>query len=731
MFLYNSLSSVRVVESCIALSRRPLGGQIMPFDIERLQTALDRAADCSDDPAVEEAALWSALKAVREEAQKPQASQELHAWLADCGSAATAIDHLLCRYLAAVQLFDCGCYTGCDRVLQELQAALGASAERRLLIWSSCARMALLCGRIGRYGALRALAVKLQAEPDLPPRLQAEVEYALAAACDRERDALGCRHHLRRCDAAAQGVGGSRALLAISGLSLPLAQASLALLEGNLQESAARHQEAARLAEELGLRREQAQATACQARLAFYAGRAEDIEPLLGRAEALAEVPGACWHVLLLCHLVRSQHALQSAMMLGNIRDGKVAARIQELRQRAEAHAREAYRISKEKVGVPRERFRQARNLADILARACDSDAVVHQDGVQMRLASSRLEEAQRHLIEALNYVALVEEPFARALAHHTAAVIHDHHYNLTIARQNYEASLEVLRQYAPGYRLLQLQLEYGNFLRRRLQLPELRCQGLALLAEGKQRAAERCYADLVHRFEVALADVTREEWLQALAQASPHAARSAAFRLVRQEMCRGLRHDLLHALDDLAVAPAERQQAWKDHLRQLVDQLTQLAGSESVSELRLESYDLHDQVAEMLGRRAGTAVETAFLNLVPTGFQVHADRLLLGQALENLVHNAVKAMHQAAPPGRRSINVAAQVRGDEVVIDVTDTAGGVPEAELAALFSGRRGIGLAFADFIARWHGGRAALAWTRVGEGSRFILAIPHKSP
>src|SRR5215510_10347415 len=138
----------------------------MPFDIDRLQTALDRATDCSDNLAVEEAALCSALKVLREEAQKPQASQELHTWLADHEGASDVLDDLPRRYLGAVQLYDCGSYAECDRVLQELQEALGAHSGRRLLIWTVRARMALLWGRIGRYGALRALAAKLQAGPD-------------------------------------------------------------------------------------------------------------------------------------------------------------------------------------------------------------------------------------------------------------------------------------------------------------------------------------------------------------------------------------------------------------------------------------------------------------------------------------------------------------------------------------------------------------------------------------
>ncbi len=114
---------------------------------------------------------------------------------------------------------------------------------------------------------------------------------------------------------------------------------------------------------------------------------------------------------------------------------------------------------------------------------------------------------------------------------------------------------------------------------------------------------------------------------------------------------------------------------------------------------------------------------------------KVHADPELLGEAVFQMAHNAVKFN---LPGGR------AQVRAFEsegrVVIEVADTGVGLTSERLAllgqpfeqsadALRRGQEGLGVgwAFVRYVAEVHGG-----WTRVeslgpGQGSTFSLAMP----
>jgi signal transduction histidine kinase len=120
----------------------------------------------------------------------------------------------------------------------------------------------------------------------------------------------------------------------------------------------------------------------------------------------------------------------------------------------------------------------------------------------------------------------------------------------------------------------------------------------------------------------------------------------------------------------------------------------------------------------------------------VPDGLpRAYADPELLGEAVFQMAHNAVKFNH---PEGRALIQ--ARVSGDLIVIQVTDTGMGLTPEQMAilgqpfeqsadALRRGQEGLGIgwAFVCYVAQVHGGSTHVTSPGRGRGSTFALALP----
>ncbi|MFI4859954.1 MAG: ATP-binding protein [Phycisphaerales bacterium JB063] len=115
------------------------------------------------------------------------------------------------------------------------------------------------------------------------------------------------------------------------------------------------------------------------------------------------------------------------------------------------------------------------------------------------------------------------------------------------------------------------------------------------------------------------------------------------------------------------------------------------------------------------------------------TGLMARMNRMLLEQALINLVDNAVKY----SPEGT-VVEVDARQESSEVKIKVTDQGRGIEPGHLPRLFErfyrtdkarsramGGTGLGLSIVKHIAEAHGGRVQVE-SRLGQGSQFTLVI-----
>ncbi|GEP34144.1 hypothetical protein NSZ01_19120 [Nocardioides szechwanensis] len=179
--------------------------------------------------------------------------------------------------------------------------------------------------------------------------------------------------------------------------------------------------------------------------------------------------------------------------------------------------------------------------------------------------------------------------------------------------------------------------------------------------------------------------------------------------------------HDLLRECVSKVRASSRR-------MRDLIGSLLQHATSTNRS-LEPTTVDLEALVAEVVaGHAAGALVR---FNPLP---QVHADEMLLGQVLDNLIGNALKYV---VPGERPQVTVSARaVSSDRVAVAVADRGIGLPEGEHKAVFEefhrahreyDGSGLGLAICRRIVRRHGGTIVARDNPDGAGSVFEFTIP----
>ena len=174
------------------------------------------------------------------------------------------------------------------------------------------------------------------------------------------------------------------------------------------------------------------------------------------------------------------------------------------------------------------------------------------------------------------------------------------------------------------------------------------------------------------------------------------------------------------------------------DHLRTLFERMLDLAQAESgillISREPILAGTLIREALEMhrsLARRGGMT-----MTVIPgvDGAQVMGDALRLRQTFANIIHNAIKF---TAPGG--TLTVSGQIEAGRVTIRFADTGTGIAPEVLKSVFQpfhrlrsaldGQHqgaGLGLAFANTIAKLHGGSVSLAST-VDRGTTVTVELP----
>ena len=172
------------------------------------------------------------------------------------------------------------------------------------------------------------------------------------------------------------------------------------------------------------------------------------------------------------------------------------------------------------------------------------------------------------------------------------------------------------------------------------------------------------------------------------------------------------------------------------DRLASLVDRLLTLSRAETgQAKLLFDVFDLRELAEEVAGHLDVLAEERRQSIVVePTGApDAYADRVVVRQAVINLVDNAIKF----SPVGGRIRIRVAETPG-EATLDVIDSGGGIDAAARDRIFdrfyraasvadgAAGAGLGLSIAKGAVEANGGRLTLAASGA-EGSTFRIALP----
>ncbi|HCN21274.1 MAG TPA: diguanylate cyclase [Arthrobacter bacterium] len=189
--------------------------------------------------------------------------------------------------------------------------------------------------------------------------------------------------------------------------------------------------------------------------------------------------------------------------------------------------------------------------------------------------------------------------------------------------------------------------------------------------------------------------------------------------------------------LSDLTVQRLEVVQRNSDRLLDLVSDLTLEASS--ALKVHPKRTDISGLVESSIGSAQAQAERSsvALVADVPSPLWAYADPLRIGQALDNLVSNAIKYS-----PDGGTVTISAAGSADWVKLVVQDTGMGMAPEDAAKVFrrffraeSAREaaipgaGLGLSITKTILERHGGSIACA-SDLGGGSTFTMTLPVES-
>jgi two-component system phosphate regulon sensor histidine kinase PhoR len=181
----------------------------------------------------------------------------------------------------------------------------------------------------------------------------------------------------------------------------------------------------------------------------------------------------------------------------------------------------------------------------------------------------------------------------------------------------------------------------------------------------------------------------------------------------------------------------SQRIHAAAENMRELVENMLDLAKIDAGIELRRETIDMNDLVTEISQEfevQSSAKSQTFVVKALQNPVLVKGNPLQLKQALRNLVGNAIKYT-----PPNGSVSLSVTTDRYTVLVCVEDTGYGIPDSDLPHIFDRfyrvhegalndikGNGLGLAIVKSAIEAHGGRICVesAW---GKGSCFSFTLP----
>jgi signal transduction histidine kinase/CheY-like chemotaxis protein len=163
-----------------------------------------------------------------------------------------------------------------------------------------------------------------------------------------------------------------------------------------------------------------------------------------------------------------------------------------------------------------------------------------------------------------------------------------------------------------------------------------------------------------------------------------------------------------------------------------IVRNLLSIARRKDPERAQASLKEIVDTVVELFAYEARLARARVDVE-VPETLRVLADRHALQQVFVNLLQNALHALEDWG--GEKRIRIQARELPDGLIVSVSDTGPGIPEALRTRIFhpffttkgpTRGTGLGLALSRSIARDHGGDLLLDHAGEG-GARFLLRLP----
>jgi signal transduction histidine kinase/DNA-binding response OmpR family regulator len=173
------------------------------------------------------------------------------------------------------------------------------------------------------------------------------------------------------------------------------------------------------------------------------------------------------------------------------------------------------------------------------------------------------------------------------------------------------------------------------------------------------------------------------------------------------------------------------------ENMKELVENMLDLAKIDAGIELKRETADMNDLVAEIAHEfepQAKAKGQTLTFKASVSTPEVHGDPFQLKQALRNLVGNAIKYT-----PSDGAVSLAVDAEQDTVSVHIKDNGYGIPADDLPHIFDRfyrvrgggtndikGNGLGLAIVKSVIDAHGGQVTVE-SELSEGSTFSICLP----